>query len=125
MNGNATNDEVEMPFGANLNARKAIQEGDIVVDGESGVAITENFGIDPTVGLVDLADTVDQDGAVETDRKPDVRLFRNLVMSSCRNLVVGPVRNLILNSVRNLVMSSCGNLVVSSVRDLMVKSARS
>ena len=121
-----------MPCGTNLNERKAIQEGNleadvevrevtleaeidirkvnqevnVVVDGEGVVALTENIGMYLAVGLVDLADSVDQDGAVETDRKPDVRLFRNLVMSSCRNLVVSSVQNLVLNSVRNLMVKS-------------------
>ena len=94
---------------------KVNQEVNVIIDGEGVVALTENFGMDPAVGFVDLEDRVDQDG-VETDRKPDVRLFRNLVMSSCRNLVVSSVRNLVLNSVRNLVVSSCRNLMVKSAR---------
>ena len=139
--GNATNDEVGMPLEANLNGRKASQEGDleadvevheatleanieirkvnqevnVVVDGKGGVALTENFGMDPAAGLVDLEvvvidiatevvdleDSVDQDVATETDRKPDVKSVRNLVMSSCRNLVVSSVRNLMVRSARS------------------------
>ena len=125
VNGNATNDEVELPLEANLNGRKANQEGDleayvevheatleanieirkvnrevnVVVDGNGGVDLTENFGMDPAAGLVDLEvvvidiatevvdleDRVDQDVAIETDLKPDVKSVRNLMVKSARS----------------------------------------